>query len=109
MSGSSCATTGSRTASSNPTTISSTIAVTLGTSSSISPGASCPSDCANGRTGSDQWELVLYIRRDSTDKTVDAPPGSGATKEGERGGFAGGRRRLTSGQNSRFGRADHHW
>jgi putative transposase len=42
----------------NPTTISSTIAATLGTSSSISPGASCPSDCANGRTGSDQWELV---------------------------------------------------
>src|SRR5262245_65387404 len=38
-------------------TISSTIAATLGTSSSISPGASCPSDCANGRTGSDQWEL----------------------------------------------------
>src|SRR6516162_11520969 len=63
MSGSSCATTGSRTASSNPTTISSTIAVTLGTSSSISPGASCPSDCANGRTGSDQWELVLVLGR----------------------------------------------
>src|SRR5262245_2081318 len=58
-SGSFCATTGSRTASSNPTTISSTIAATLGTSSSISPGASCPLDCANGRTGSDQWELVL--------------------------------------------------
>src|SRR6516162_9810692 len=62
MSGSSCATTGSRTASSNPTTISSTIAATLGTSSSTSPGASCPSDCANGRTGSDQWELVLITR-----------------------------------------------
>src|SRR5215813_1549821 len=61
MSGSSCATTGSRTASSNPTTISSTIAATLGTSSSTSPGASCPSDCANGRTGSDQWELVLAV------------------------------------------------
>src|SRR5262245_33306824 len=62
-SGSLCATTGSRTASSNPTTISSTIAATLGTSSSISPGASCPSDCANGRTGSDQWELVLGAMR----------------------------------------------
>src|SRR5262245_4609847 len=58
MSGSSCATTGSRTESSNPTTISSTIAATLGTSWSISPGASCPLDCANGRTGSDQGELV---------------------------------------------------
>src|SRR5215831_12340231 len=62
MSGSSCATTGSRTASSNPTTISSTIAATLGTSWSISPGASCPLDCANGRTGSDQGELVLFGR-----------------------------------------------
>jgi DNA invertase Pin-like site-specific DNA recombinase len=30
-----------------------------GTSSSISLGASCPSDCANGPTGSDQWDLVL--------------------------------------------------
>src|SRR5262249_15736956 len=58
-SGSSCATTGSPTASSNPTTISSTIVVRHGTSSSISLGASCPSDCANGPTGSDQWDLVL--------------------------------------------------
>ena len=46
---------------SNPTTISSTIAVRLGTSSSISPGASCPSDCANGPTGSDQWDSVLAV------------------------------------------------
>jgi len=30
----------------------------LGTSSSISRGGSCPSDYANGRTGSDQWDLV---------------------------------------------------
>src|SRR5262249_5266140 len=60
-SGSSCATTGSPTASSNPTTISSTIVVRHGTSSSISLGASCPSDCANGPTGSDQWDLVLVI------------------------------------------------
>src|SRR5262249_14597883 len=58
-SGSSCATTGSPTASSNPTTISSTIVVRHGTSSSISLGASCPSDCANGPTGSDQWDLVI--------------------------------------------------
>ena len=57
-SGSSCATTGSPTASSNPTTNSSTIAARLGTTSSISPGESCPSDCATGRTGSDHWELV---------------------------------------------------
>jgi len=33
--------------------------VSLGTSSSISPGASCLSDCAKGRIGSEQWELVL--------------------------------------------------
>src|SRR5215813_13437303 len=58
-SGSSCATTGSPTASSDPTTISSTIVVRHGTSSSISLGASCPTDCANGPTGSDQWDLVL--------------------------------------------------
>src|SRR6266540_3715051 len=57
--GSSCATTGSRTASSNHTTISSTIVARPGTSSSISLGASCPSDCANGRTSSDQWDSVL--------------------------------------------------
>src|SRR5262249_809744 len=62
-SGSSCATTGSPTASSNPTTISSTIVVRHGTSSSTSLGASCPSDCANGPTGSDQWDLVLEKSR----------------------------------------------
>src|SRR6476646_8013290 len=39
--------------------ISSTTTVWRGTSSSISPGASCPSDCANGRTSSDQWDAVL--------------------------------------------------
>jgi hypothetical protein len=32
-----------------------------GTSSSISHGASCPSDCANGRTGSNHWDLVLEV------------------------------------------------
>jgi hypothetical protein len=41
------------------TTTFSTIAATLGTSSSISPGASCPSDYGSGRTGSDQGVLVL--------------------------------------------------
>src|SRR5215208_1189899 len=59
MSGRSCATTGSRTGSLHLTTTSSAIAATPGTSSSISPGASCPSACANGPTGSDQWDLVL--------------------------------------------------
>ena len=28
-----------------------------GTSSSINPGVSCPLVCANGHTGSDQWDL----------------------------------------------------
>src|SRR5215831_18910413 len=56
--GSSCATTGSRTGSSNHTTILSTIVARPGTNSSISLGASCPPDCANGRTSSDQWDSV---------------------------------------------------
>src|SRR5437899_7067591 len=38
------------------TTISSTIVARPGTSSLISPGASCLSDCVNGRTSSDQWD-----------------------------------------------------
>jgi hypothetical protein len=43
-----------------------------GTSSSISLGASCPSDCANGPTGSDQWDLVLRVpfRRQSSTNLV---------------------------------------
>jgi hypothetical protein len=60
-SGSSCGTTGSPIASSNPMTISSTTVARLGTSLLISPGGSCPSDCANGRTSSDHWHLVLGI------------------------------------------------
>ena len=35
----------------------STTAAKRGTSSPISPGSSCPSDCATGRIGSDQWDL----------------------------------------------------
>src|SRR5262249_39621885 len=33
------------------------------TSSSISPGASCLADCANGPTSSDQWDSVLMPER----------------------------------------------
>src|SRR3954453_19977262 len=40
----------------------STTAVRRGTSSPIGPGSSCPSDCATGLTGSDQWDLVLLVR-----------------------------------------------
>ena len=57
-SGSSCATTGCRTASSNPATTSSTSAASPGTASPISRGVSCPSDCGRGRMGSDQRVLV---------------------------------------------------
>src|SRR5262249_48199799 len=64
--GSSCATTGFQTESSNHTTISSTIVARPGTSSSISLGASCPSDCANGRTSSDQWDSVLFTGNAAT-------------------------------------------
>jgi hypothetical protein len=49
-SGSSCAKTGCRTASSNPTPTSSTTAATPGTSSSISHGELCPSACETGPT-----------------------------------------------------------
>ncbi len=40
------------------TTTSSITAATTGTASSSNPGASCPSGCAIGRMGSEQWELV---------------------------------------------------
>src|SRR3954453_22750876 len=40
----------------------STTAARRGTSSPIGPGSSCPSDCATGLTGSDQWDLVLARR-----------------------------------------------
>src|SRR5271166_1540180 len=58
-SGSSCAKTGSQIGSSNPSTTSSTTAARLGTSSSINPGGSCPSECATGPTGPNQRVLVL--------------------------------------------------
>ena len=54
MSGGSRGITGYRTVCSNPTTTSSITAATPGTSSSISHGASSPSECATGRTGTDQ-------------------------------------------------------
>jgi hypothetical protein len=28
--------------------------------------SSCPSDCANGPTGSDQWDLVLLVQKSTT-------------------------------------------
>jgi len=52
--GSSCAAIGYRSASSNPTTTSSTIAVARATNSSINAGASCPPVYATGRMGLNQ-------------------------------------------------------
>src|ERR1700730_2803668 len=72
--GSSCATTGSRTGSSNHTPISSTIVARPGTSSSISLGASCPSDCANGPTSSDQWDSVLARSGDELSELCSEVP-----------------------------------
>jgi hypothetical protein len=57
-SGSSCARIGCQTGFSNPSTISSTTAATLGTHSSTSPGRSCPSPDATGQqsvTQSEDW------------------------------------------------------
>jgi hypothetical protein len=54
----SCAKTGSRAESSTPTAKSSSTAATLGTSSSISSGGSCPSECEIGPTSSNQRVLV---------------------------------------------------
>jgi hypothetical protein len=50
------------TASSNPTTTSSTTAASPGTSSSICPGKSSPSERESGPIGHDQRDLVLYMR-----------------------------------------------
>src|SRR5215218_11291346 len=62
MSGSSCATTGSRTASSHPTRIFWITAAPPGISSPISHGPSCPSACATGHIGSDQRDPVLDVQ-----------------------------------------------
>ena len=55
----SCATTGSRTASSNPTTTFSTAAASPGTSASTSPGKSSPSEQESGPIGRDQRGLGI--------------------------------------------------
>jgi hypothetical protein len=58
--------TGSRKASSNPTNQSLTSPAKSGTGSSISLGASCPSECVNGHTGSSQRVLVLTLSQSFT-------------------------------------------
>src|SRR4051812_3991817 len=77
MSGSSCVTTGCRTACSNPIQTSSITAATRGTGSPITLGALCPSDYGIGRTGSDQRVLVLaagvhIARRDNLGRVLGA-------------------------------------
>src|SRR5215203_5980911 len=76
MSGSSCATTGSRTASSHPTRIFWITAAPPGISSPISHGPSCPSACATGHIGSDQRDPVLGLGPTSypIEVGVDARP-----------------------------------
>src|SRR5262249_51727726 len=63
-SGSSCARIGCQTGFSNPSTISSTTAATLGTHSSNNPGRSCPSRDATGQqsvTQSEDWYNMFYL------------------------------------------------
>src|SRR5215467_12063887 len=60
ISGNSCGRTGCRTEFSNPSTISSTTAATLGTHSSTSPGRSCPSPDAIGQQSVTQTEDWYY-------------------------------------------------
>src|SRR3954469_17163269 len=78
-SGNSCARTGSPTGSSPPTATSSITAARRGTSSRISLGSSCPSDCETGLTGSDQRDLVL---RDETKDQRRHPLRSGPRRPG---------------------------
>ena len=64
ISGNSCGRTGCRTEFSNPSTISSTTAATLGTHSSISLGRSCPSRDATGQqsvTQTEDWYKPLKL------------------------------------------------
>ena len=64
-SGSTCAQIRSRTACSNPTTISSITAATPGTPSSTSPGKSCPSPAATGPQSVshyEDWYKLTHVR-----------------------------------------------
>jgi len=64
----SCATTGCRTACSRPTRTWSTTAALPGTSSSISLGPSCRSDCATGHMGPNQRDLVSALDGESASR-----------------------------------------
>src|SRR5271157_3073692 len=66
ISGSSCATTGSRTGFSNPTTTSSITVASPGTSLSTCPGKLCLSEFENGPIGLDQRDLVSAAKSSTT-------------------------------------------
>src|SRR6266567_933302 len=76
ISGNSCGRTGCRTEFSNPSTISSITAATLGTRSSISRGKSCPSPAAIGQpqvTQSEDW-YNNYMKEDPESGVVEMFP-----------------------------------
>ena len=74
-SGSSCATTGSRTASSRPDDDISTTAASPGTSSSTCPGKSSPSEQESGPIGCDQRDLVSSCHTGSNYELYLLPAG----------------------------------
>src|SRR6516225_405434 len=78
ISGNSCGRTGCRTEFSNPSTISSTTAATLGTHSSTSPGRSCPSPDAIGQQSVTQTEDWYYRRQSRGRAQSFCEPGEGA-------------------------------
>ena len=67
---------------------SSTTAAKPGTSSPTSPGSSCPSDCATGRMGSDQWDLVLSLKASGTLSSWPSPRPPNPVENGGRGALA---------------------
>src|SRR5262249_52312784 len=82
-SGSSCVRTGCRTGSSNPSTISSITAATLGTHSSTNPGKSCPSRDATGQqsvTQSEDWYYFLLQESRPADVALSIVPPAGCSQ-----------------------------
>src|SRR5690242_12207726 len=102
-SGSSCGRTGSQIGSSNPSTISSITAATLGTPSLINLGKSCPSRAATGQPWVTQCEDWYYTLIDVTvghffsDVALDARAGVRTAIELDFGLFAGPRPRYAGG------------
>jgi hypothetical protein len=96
-SGSSCVTIGCQTGFSNPSTISSTIAATLGTHSSTNPGRLCPSRDATGQqsvTQSEDWSLSNRPSCPTRRQYRMLHPGSGRVKKGHLWAYARDERAL---------------